>query len=106
MLSRSYLVLAVLLAACGNAPEPTLTAPPPDLGPLGTENMAYRWGAIALEGTANDTEQQPPRPPVNSRLLALPFRAQFDAWSRFDSVGRARAFASGTTSRGGTDHRQ
>ncbi|MBP6389739.1 MAG: vanadium-dependent haloperoxidase [Flavobacteriales bacterium] len=86
MLSRSYLVLAVLLAACGNAPEPTLTAPPPDLGPLGTENMAYRWGAIALEGTANDTERNRPRPPVSSRLVALTFRAQFDAWSRYDSV--------------------
>ncbi|MBK8341603.1 MAG: vanadium-dependent haloperoxidase [Flavobacteriales bacterium] len=86
MLRSSYLALAVLLAACGNAPETTLTAPPPDRGPLGTENMAYRWGSVALEGTANDTEHNKPRPPVNSRMLALPMIAQFDAWSRFDSV--------------------
>ncbi|MBK7085696.1 MAG: vanadium-dependent haloperoxidase [Flavobacteriales bacterium] len=86
MLRRSYLGLAILLAACGSAPEPSLTAPPPDRGAVGKENMAYRWGSVALEGTANDTENNKPRPPVNSRMLALPMIAQFDAWSRFDSV--------------------
>ena len=77
--------LVLLLAACG-APPSADTAAPPDRGPLGRDNMAYRWGGVALEGTANDTENNKPRPPVNSRMLALPMIAQFDAWSRYDSV--------------------
>lgn len=48
--------------------------------------MAYRWGSVVLEGTANDTEQNRPRPPVNSRMVALPMIAMFDAWSRYDRV--------------------
>ncbi len=48
--------------------------------------MAYKWATVILEGTANDTERNRPRPPVNSRMVALPMIAMFDAWSRFDSV--------------------
>ena len=48
--------------------------------------MAYKWGSVILEGTANDTERNRPRPPVNSRMVALPMIAMFDAWSCYDSV--------------------
>lgn len=54
--------------------------------PLGPDNLAYRWATVVLEGTANDTERNRPRPPVNSRMVALPMIAMFDAWSRYDSV--------------------
>ncbi|MBV6404047.1 MAG: vanadium-dependent haloperoxidase [Flavobacteriales bacterium] len=78
--------LVLLLAACQGGQPATETAAPPDRGPLGRDNMAYRWATAALEGTANDTERNSPRPTVTSRLLALTFTAQFDAWSRYDSV--------------------
>ncbi|MBK6775793.1 MAG: vanadium-dependent haloperoxidase [Flavobacteriales bacterium] len=48
--------------------------------------MGYYWGSVILEGTANDTERNKPRPPVNSRMVAMPCIAMYDAWSRFDSV--------------------
>jgi hypothetical protein len=53
---------------------------------LGAANMAYRWASVVLEGTANDTERNRPRPPVSSRMVALPMVAMFDAWSRYDSL--------------------
>ena len=46
--------------------------------------MAYRWGKISLELTANDTERFKPRPTVTSRILGLTWTAVFDAWSRYD----------------------
>ncbi len=52
--------------------------------PRGAENMAYKWGKIALEATANDTEKFRPRPTVTSRILGLVWTAVFDAWSRYD----------------------
>ena len=52
--------------------------------PLGKNNMAYKWGKISLECTANDTENFRPRPTVTSRMLALTWTAVFDAWSRYD----------------------
>ena len=52
--------------------------------PLGPDNIAYKWGKIALEATANDTERFAPRPTITSRYLALIFVAIFDAWSRYD----------------------
>jgi PAP2 superfamily len=51
---------------------------------LGKHNIAYKWGKIALELTANDTERFRPRPTVTSRYLGLVFTAIFDAWSRYD----------------------
>jgi hypothetical protein len=51
---------------------------------MGTENLAYKWGAMALEATALDTERFSPRPTVTSRYLGLVFTAVFDAWSRYD----------------------
>ena len=52
--------------------------------PRGKENLAYRWGEMALTATANDTERFAPRPTVTSRYLGLIFVAIFDAWSRYD----------------------
>ena len=52
--------------------------------PTGINNMAYKWGKISLECTANDTERFRPRPTVTSRILALTWTAVFDAWSRYD----------------------
>ncbi len=53
--------------------------------PTGENNIAYKWGKIALEATANDTEKFNPRPTITSRFLALIFVSTFDAWSRYDS---------------------
>lgn len=52
--------------------------------PIGTENLAYKWGQIALQATAFDTERHSPKPTITSRVLALVFTAVFDAWSRYD----------------------
>jgi len=52
--------------------------------PTGVDNVAYKWGQMALTATANDTEKYKPRPTITSRYLALIFVAVFDAWSRFD----------------------
>lgn len=54
--------------------------------PKGENNLAYKWGRIALEATANDTEKFRPRPTVTSRMLALVQTAVFDAWSRYDNT--------------------
>jgi len=54
------------------------------LEPTGANNLAYKWGKISLELTANDTERFRPRPTVTSRMLALAWTAAFDAWSRYD----------------------
>lgn len=80
---KTGLFALVLLAACAQPTEPTDS----DVHePRGSDNMAYKWGTVILEGTANDTEHNRPRPPVNSRMVALPMIAMFDAWSRYDSV--------------------
>jgi len=52
--------------------------------PRGAENVAYKWGKMALIAQANDTEKFKPRPTVTSRYLGLIFVAVFDAWSKFD----------------------
>ena len=52
----------------------------------GVENVAYKWGKISLEATANDTERFRPRPTVTSRILGLVWTAVFDAWSRYDET--------------------
>ena len=52
--------------------------------PKGVENVAYKWGQMALIATANDTERFKPRPTITSRYLALIFVSVFDAWSRYD----------------------
>ncbi|MFS4466778.1 vanadium-dependent haloperoxidase [Maribacter sp. 2210JD10-5] len=52
--------------------------------PTGTENVAYKWGKMALDATASDTERFKPRPTITSRYLGLIFTSIFDAWSRYD----------------------
>jgi hypothetical protein len=52
--------------------------------PKGVENIAYKWGQMALKATANDTEKFKPRPTITSRYLGLIFVSVFDAWSRYD----------------------
>jgi len=79
-------LLLLLLAACSQAPPPATVAPWAETKLTGKDNMAYRWATVILEGTANDTERNRPRPPVSSRLVALCARAMYDAWSRYDSV--------------------
>lgn len=53
--------------------------------PVGKNNLAYKWGKISLECTANDTENFRPRPTITSRILALTWTSIFDAWSRYDA---------------------
>jgi hypothetical protein len=55
---------------------------------IGEDNMAYKWGKISLECTANDTDRFKPRPTVTSRILALTWTAIFDAWSRYDESAK------------------
>lgn len=55
---------------------------------LGAKSIAYKWGKITLEATANDTERFRPRPTVTSRMIALTWTAIFDAWSRYDDKAR------------------
>lgn len=76
--------LALMVSSCGGSG--TVGEGVAAAEPRGANNMAYRWGSVVLEGTANDTEQNRPRPPVNSRMVALPMIAMFDAWSRYDRV--------------------
>jgi len=52
--------------------------------PVSNENIAYFWGKVALDATANDTERFNPRPTITSRYLGLIFTAVFDAWSVYD----------------------
>jgi hypothetical protein len=52
----------------------------------GENNVAYIWGAAALQGTAMDTERFKPRPTVTSRYLGLICTSMFDAWSRYDET--------------------
>ena len=73
------LLLPFLLPACTSSKPSTIT-------PVGENNMAYKWGEIAMAATANNTEKFTPRPTVTSRFLGLIWTAVFDAWSRYDSV--------------------
>ncbi|WP_405414010.1 vanadium-dependent haloperoxidase [Maribacter sp. Asnod1-A12] len=52
--------------------------------PIGVDNVAYKWGKMALDATASDTEKFKPRPTITSRYLGLIFISIFDAWSRYD----------------------
>jgi hypothetical protein len=57
--------------------------------PTGKNNLAYKWGEVAMDCTADDTEKFKPRPTVTSRYLALIWTAVFDAWSRYDDKAAA-----------------
>lgn len=81
-----FILLFLTLGSCQTAqPESTAAAESGEAAePRGADNLAYRWGEIALIATANDTERFKPRPTITSRYLALIFVAVFDAWSRYD----------------------
>jgi len=77
-LSSTLLILAFSLSAvCQQMVEPQKT---------GADNVAYLWGKMALDATANDTENFNPRPTITSRFLALIFVSVFDAWSCYDDT--------------------
>ena len=79
-----FLFLAsLLLLSFKQAPKKNQIVQDPE--PMGIENIAYKWGQMALQATANDTEKFKPRPTITSRYLALIFVSVFDAWSRYDS---------------------
>jgi hypothetical protein len=73
-----FIILVVACSCTGNKQANVAEA-------TGAENLAYKWGKIALEATANDTEKFRPRPTVTSRMLGLVWTAVFDAWSRYDA---------------------
>ena len=78
-----FLILFLIIQSCANSGRNTK-----DTGvsePFGADNMAYKWGKISLECTANDTENFKPRPTITSRVLALVWVSIFDAWSRYDA---------------------
>ena len=77
----SFVLLMTTLVSCG---ETKMKEVIPE-EPQGVENLAYKWGEMALEATALDTERYTPRPTVTSRYLGLIFTAVFDAWSRYDA---------------------
>ena len=82
--STIYLLLALFLIiqSCGNSGRDAKDVDAAE--PLGQNNIAYKWGKISLECTANDTENFKPRPTITSRILALVWVSIFDAWSRYD----------------------
>ncbi len=83
-MNRFYLIILVVFLHIGCKKSNKTSENSVGSEPVGTENMAYRWGQVALTATANDTERFQPRPTVTSRYLALIFVAVFDAWSRYD----------------------
>lgn len=78
-------LFSVVLISCKKKEElSTNTNSAPTEEPKGVDNMAYQWGKMAIQATANDTEKFKPRPTITSRYLGLIFVAVFDAWSRYD----------------------
>ena len=75
-------LLIILIACSCNGTKKTAEEP------RGINNLAYKWGKVILEATANDTEKFRPRPTVTSRILGLICTAEFDAWSRYDAKAK------------------
>jgi len=88
--SLSILAIAIAtLVSCESSVENTkMNEPTAETKTIeekkGENNVAYKWGYAALQGTAMDTERFKPRPTVTSRYLGLIFTAIFDAWTRYD----------------------
>lgn len=81
-----FLLTFLLLLGCKQNQNRTQISNKPK--PAGIDNIAYKWGEMALVATANDTEKFKPRPTITSRFLGLIFTAVFDAWSRFDEKAK------------------
>ncbi|MCH4553892.1 vanadium-dependent haloperoxidase [Aestuariibaculum lutulentum] len=79
---KLVLILATLLLALGCKQEKQQTQIIEE--PKGKQNIAYKWGFMAIQAQARDTERFKPRPTVTSRYLGLISVAMFDAWSRFN----------------------
>jgi len=83
--SSSHIHVLLSAALClGSCTPVTNNSPSAAVESLGENNMAYKWGKISLECTANDTENFRPRPTVTSRILALIWISIFDAWTRYN----------------------
>lgn len=78
------LFLVAILPRCQSNPNVDSNQNAGPVEPTGVDNLAYRWGEMALTATARDTERFAPRPTITARYLGLIFVAGFDAWSRFD----------------------
>jgi hypothetical protein len=99
-----YLFSLMLLMACndgGNTNSTDYSANAAE--PTGVDNVAYKWGEMALEATALDTERFNPRPTITSRYLGLIFIAVFDAWSRYDEKA-IPVYLTGVEKRPATEH--
>ncbi|MEM9858970.1 MAG: vanadium-dependent haloperoxidase [Bacteroidota bacterium] len=81
-MKKLLFLLILITAGCDHKPDSQEVSSSEE--PQGKDNLAYRWGGIALIATANDTERFNPRPTITSRYLGLIFTAVFDAWSRYD----------------------
>lgn len=86
MVKAARYFLVVLLVACHSCSNTTNPNESRAIEPVGESNMAYKWGKVSLECTANDTENFRPRPTITSRILALTWLSVFDAWSRYDAA--------------------
>ena len=73
-------LLTLILFSCKEKQQSSIET----MEPRGVENVAYKWGHMALTAQANDTEKFKPRPTVTSRYLGLIFVSIFDAWSKYD----------------------
>ena len=82
ILPKAFLLSFFLLHSCATGNNQISS----DSEPRGQNNMAYKWGQVALEATANDTEWFNPRPTITARFLGLIWTAVFDAWSRYDDA--------------------
>jgi hypothetical protein len=87
-MNRIYVILLITVFVCGcnagsNRDEARNSNSRSTAEPSGVENIAYKWGQMALTATANDTDKFHPRPTITSRYLGLIFVSVFDAWSRY-----------------------
>ncbi len=73
-----FFLLVIFLTHCKSADQP-------DKEPRGADNIVYKWGQLAMDITADDTDKFTPRPTITSRFLGLIWTAVFDAWSRYDA---------------------
>ena len=80
--NKLFALVFILVLGCKNITSPVPSESTSE--PIGVNNVAYKWGQMALTATANDTERFKPRPTITSRYLGLIFVAVFDAWSRYD----------------------